>query len=125
MIINEGRPVLTTINPFKNPKNITINNVSNAAEVIEKCAWTVNKVIAILEKPIIEPMDKSNSPLIINKVTPMASMPISDETCKYYFVPETDKKALWPKIEKKIHTKTNPANAPLSGLVMIFFKYVI
>ena len=82
MIINEGRPVLTTINPFKNPKNITINNVSNAAEVIEKCAWTVNKVIAILEKPIIEPMDKSNSPLIINKVTPMASMPISDETCK-------------------------------------------
>ena len=82
VIINEGKPVLTTINPFKNPNKITINNVSNAAEVIEKCACTVSKVIVILEKPIIEPMDKSNSPLIINKVTPIANMPISDETCK-------------------------------------------
>jgi hypothetical protein len=36
----------------------------------------------MLKKPIIEPIDKSNSPLIINNVTPMDSMPISDATCK-------------------------------------------
>ena len=125
VIINEGSPVLTTIMPFKNPNNKTINRVINAANGIDISALRVNKVTVMPENPIIEPIDKSNSPLIISKVTPIARIPISDETCKYDLAPESDKKASWPKIEKKNHTNTRPANAPLSGRLIIFLKDTI
>jgi hypothetical protein len=40
----------------------------------------VSNVIDMLEKPISDPIDKSNSPAIINSATPTARIPISDET---------------------------------------------
>jgi hypothetical protein len=45
-----------------------------------KLASTVNNVTDILENPINDPIERSNSPLIIRSVTPIASIPISDET---------------------------------------------
>ena len=43
-------------------------------------ASTVSSVIDILENPINDPIDRSNSPDIIRSATPTASIPISDET---------------------------------------------
>jgi len=43
-------------------------------------ASTVSSVIDILENPINDPTERSNSPAIINRATPTASIPISDET---------------------------------------------
>ena len=41
-----------------------------------------NRAIDMLENPINEPIERSNSPAIISSATPTARMPISDETCK-------------------------------------------
>ena len=45
-----------------------------------KLASTVNNVTDMLENPINDPIERSNSPLIIKSVTPIARIPISDET---------------------------------------------
>ena len=55
-------------------------NVIRDATGIVKFVSTVNNVSDILENPINDPIERSNSPLIISKVTPIARIPISDET---------------------------------------------
>ena len=55
-------------------------NVKIDATDILKLASTVNSVIDILENPMSDPIDRSNSPLIISSATPIARIPISDET---------------------------------------------
>ena len=55
-------------------------NVKKDATGMLKLASIVNSVTNILENPINEPTERSNSPLIISKVTPIARIPISDET---------------------------------------------
>ena len=55
-------------------------NVKKDATGMLKLASIVNRATDILEKPINEPIERSNSPLIIRSVTPIARIPISDET---------------------------------------------
>jgi len=80
VIIKEGRPLLTTNKPFKYPINKTTARVIKAEKGILIPATTVKRVTDILESPIIEPIDKSNSPLIIRSATPIARIPISEDT---------------------------------------------
>ena len=62
--------------------NKTSRSVIKEANSILMPASMVNNVKAILANPIIEPIDKSNSPLIISRATPIERMPISEDTCK-------------------------------------------
>ncbi len=55
-------------------------NVKIDAMGILKLASTVKSETDILENPISDPTDRSNSPLIIRSATPIARIPISDET---------------------------------------------
>ena len=55
-------------------------NVIRDATGIVKLVSTVNNVSDILENPINDPIERSNSPLIISNATPIARIPISDET---------------------------------------------
>ncbi len=50
------------------------------ARGIPKLVSVVSNVTDMPENPINDPIERSNSPLIINKVTPIARIPISDET---------------------------------------------
>tara|TARA_B100001179_G_scaffold173469_1_gene128859 strand:- start:1551 stop:1724 length:174 start_codon:yes stop_codon:yes gene_type:complete len=50
------------------------------ARGILKLVSMVSNVTDIPENPINDPIERSNSPLIISKVTPIARIPISDET---------------------------------------------
>ena len=50
------------------------------ARGILKLVSIVSNVTDIQENPINDPIERSNSPLIISKVTPIARIPISDET---------------------------------------------
>ena len=58
----------------------TMIKVTIEARGIPKLVSVVSNVTDMPENPINEPIERSNSPLIINKVTPIARIPISDET---------------------------------------------
>ena len=80
VIMKEGNPLFTTVRPLQYPIKIVITKVKIEARGIGIFASIVNNVIDILEKPISDPIDKSNSPAIINSATPTARIPISDDT---------------------------------------------
>ena len=79
-MINDGSPLLTTMIPFMYPMVRTIIRVKIAANGMAMSASMVNRVTDILENPIKEPIERSNSPPIIRSVTPTARIPISEET---------------------------------------------
>jgi hypothetical protein len=73
--MNDGRPVRTTIRPFKAPmppqtvkENIRDNQIGHPQK-------TEGMAISIPAKPIMEPTERSNSPAIISKATGAARMP--------------------------------------------------
>ena len=57
-------------------------NVTIAASGMVMLISVDKRAIDMLENPINEPIERSNSPAIISSATPTARMPISDETCK-------------------------------------------
>ena len=73
-------------------------------------------MIAIPEKPRIEPIDRSNSPAIINRATATARIPRGAARLRIEAVVAIPTKLLSAAmIAKKTHTTTNPAIAPSSG----------
>ncbi len=66
--------------------------------------------------PIIEPIDRSNSPPIISSAAATARMPSCAETSSQLTTPRKLRKPESPATTaKKIKTKTAPATAPSSG----------
>ena len=67
-------------------------------------------------KPIIEPIERSNSPAIISSATAAARMPSWAETSRKLTMPLALNRPLLPAtMAKKMKTSTVPAAAPNSG----------
>jgi hypothetical protein len=58
--------------------------------------------MTIPAKPIIEPMDRSNSPAIMSSVAAAARMPISADTLRMLMMPSTLNMPLEPATAKKM-----------------------
>ena len=65
--------------------------------------------------PMIEPIERSNSPEIIRRVTPMATIPGTAWLVRIEEIELFDKKVSGTEIEKKAKMARNPTKAPASG----------
>jgi len=118
--INDGRPIFRVIPALNKPTKRAANK---PAAIARPTGMPVGKSITITigDRAKTEPMDKSNSPAIINTVTPIASSAISGIGCK------TIMKLLSVINRSEMRLKTRVmiasiANALTSGLVIRFFK---
>ena len=115
--INEGRPVLTTIIPLKYPIKTAIANAKVILIHNGQPQYIAGIAIQIPANPIIEPIDKSNSPPIINIAAAIAIIPKFADTSKKFRAPYALNIPVSPAtIPKNINTKIDPPKAPSSGL---------
>merc|ERR1711991_364165 len=85
--MNEGKPVLTTIIPLKYPIKTAIANAKVILIHNGQPQYIAGIAIQIPANPIIEPIDKSNSPPIINIAAAIAIIPKFADTSKKFRAP--------------------------------------
>ena len=79
--------------------------------------YTVGTAIMIPAKPIMEPIERSNSPAIIRRQAPIAINPSWAETVLQFKIPSGANIPVPPAVRpKKTKTRTAPEMAPSSGL---------
>ena len=121
VMMNDGSFVRTTSHPLMKP----VVNASTSARPTPGSSdqprppastGVTAIMIAIPEKPRIEPIDRSNSPAIISRATATARIPRGAARLRIEAVVAIPTKLLSAAmIAKKTQTTTNPAIAPSSG----------
>ena len=120
--MKEGSPVLTTMLPLMKPISMAPAKANRILAQTGQLQYIVGMAIITPAKPIIEPIDKSNSPAIISKQAPMAMMPSCAETLAQFRIPsEANIPVSLAVNPKKIKTSMAPEIAPNSG----FFKALL
>jgi hypothetical protein len=80
--MNDGSLVHTTTSPFRNPatseKAIAIRMAAHRGQPYS----TLSRAITMPLAPMIDPIDRSNSPAIISRQTATARMPSSEATSR-------------------------------------------
>ena len=115
--INEGRPVLTTRIPLKYPTSTAIAKAKMILVHKGQPQYIAGIAIQIPAKPIIDPIDKSNSPPIISIAAAIAIIPRFADTSKKLSIPYALNIPVSPAtIPKNINTNIAPPSAPNSGL---------
>ena len=113
--INDGSPVLSTMEPFTAPTRAAKINVIGIAKTKGSPKVTTQEPKIRPAKAIIDPIERSNSPPIISIAAPIAKMPSWAAGVIKFIIPESVNMALSAVIKKKIVTRTTPAIAPSSG----------
>jgi hypothetical protein len=82
VMMKEGRPVRSTSRPLIAPTlSANRSDTASAGQMFQLCSET-SKATIIPLAPIIEPIERSNSPPIISRQTASERMPSSAATCR-------------------------------------------
>ncbi len=80
--MNDGKPVLSTSTPLRKPiPRLAIAATAIAGQMFQPYS-TVSKASTIPDAPMTEPIERSNSPPIINRQIAAARMPSWAETSR-------------------------------------------
>jgi hypothetical protein len=112
--MKEGIPALRVIYPLRNPKKAQTVRVMKRAITGGIPALAVFTITIVL-KAKTDPTERSNSPEIIKKDAPSATIPTSDASVNIEVVAGTVRK-FDDSAENRIPMVSRPAIAPISGV---------
>src|SRR3954466_6327611 len=111
-----GRPVRTTSQPLSAPSAQATANANSAASQTGQPQYRQGTASSMPPKPIIEPIDRSNSPATISSAAPTAITPRNAATVPQLTMPSAENMPEPPAAKANtMKTSTVPDSAPDSG----------
>src|SRR5437016_5742487 len=111
-----GSPVLITSQPLTQPSAIPIANANSTASHTGQPQYRHGIASIMPAKPIIEPIDRSNSPPIISSAAPTEMMPRNAATVAQLTMPSALNMPESPAVSRNTtNTSTAPEIEPNSG----------